>query len=564
MKLPSPLHWLPRLLLIWATFAAITLGVMLTHSSDHPTVLNRYSNTVAAQLGLLVTIVAVSGAGGIFLAQRAAVLVRIDSILNRLRSHRAFAPIVVAVGCLMIVLIWLFFLGNHLPTYAFLRFFICFSVVIWGAAVICGGAVSLPAWRWSIVPWIILAGLGIFAVVTVSYYPALAKTDEAFAFSMGRSALENGHVSPMIYRDAFPEDYYGGLWTWMLAGWLRIAGLSLTSGRLYVLFLSTISLTFIALGTTRLYDKTTALFTTLIGAFAFISANHIRFDIHAALWLSIGIFFYSLTRKPNRWWTHLLTGFAVGMTIDSNPVAYCFGLGIALVYGWDYVALIRWERRWFWSPFWWMAVGGLLAVGVFLRIHAGATFAGEQTTNDVLKNYSGSIIEGLTSGRFLNLTVQYFSNLLTSQPILTGLMGLGLLTAFKDRSRSDRFLLLMYFAWMGVIIFAYFYFPAFYIVLGVPLFSILAGRGLARGIPWLLGRDEGQTTLTALTIVFTGIWLFSALAFNIKTLPSQSLEDVVETGRRIGALTPTTATIVGAEPYYFGMIDHRNFVGGAI
>ncbi|MBZ0288504.1 MAG: glycosyltransferase family 39 protein, partial [Anaerolineae bacterium] len=397
------------------------------------------------------------------------------------------------------------------------------------------------------------------------YYPALAKADEAFVFSMGQNVLENGHVRPLIYRQAYPENYYGGIWTWMMGGWLRAAGLSLTSGRLYILFLSLIALLFTTFASARLYGKTTAVFTALVGAFTFISANHIRFDIHAALWLSMGIFFYSLTDKPRRWWAHLLTGFAIGMTVDSNPVAYCFALGLALVYGWEYVARIRRERRWFWPPFWWVALGGMSAAGVFLIVHAGGTFAAEQTTSDVVKVYIDNILQGLTSWRFLSLTGQYFSAFLTNQPILTGLMALGLLTAIRDFSQSDRFLVFMYAAWMGIIIFAYFYFPAFYIVLGIPLFAILAGRGLARGLPWLIGSlSEAPTTLSRAVVIFMAVWLLSGLTYNLKTLPSQSLEDVVETGRQIGAITPGETAIVGAEPYYFGMIDHPNFIGGAV
>ena len=557
--------WLPRLLFIWAIFALITFGVMLTHVSDHPSFLNRYSTSVAAQLGVCIALVLVAGTGGIYLSRQPTKRAQIDAVLTRLRSRRAFAPFVVTVCSLLLVTVWLFFLGNHLPTYAFLRFFMCFSIMVWGLALIWGSLTALPAWYWGVLPWIILVVLAIFAVITINYYPALAKADEAFVFSMRRNALENGHVVPMIYRQVFPENYYGGVWTWMMAGWLRIAGLSFASGRLYVLFISLVSLIFMTLGSFRFYDKSTAFFTMLMGAFAFITSNHIRFDIHVALWLSIGIFFYSLARTSQRWWAHLLTGFTIGMTIDSNPVAYCFGLGLVLVYGWDYVILMRRERRWFWPPFWWMAFGGLIALGVFLTIHSGGTFLGEKTTSDVLKDYSVSIVEGLISGRFLNLAAQYFGILLTNQPILTGLMILGLLTTLRDRGRGDRFLFLMYFAWMGVIILAYFYFPAFYIVLGIPLFAILAGRGLARGIPWLLGTIADRASLlTQTTMILTAIWLFSALAYNIKTLPSLSLEDVVETGRQIAAITPKDISIVGAEPYYFGMIDHPNFIGGAV
>jgi hypothetical protein len=120
--------------------------------------------------------------------------------------------------------------------------------------------------------------------------------------------------------------------------------------------------------------------------------------------------------------------------------------------------------------------------------------------------------------------------------------------------------------WMAVIVFAYFYFPRFYIMLGLPVFVMLAGRGLARGIPLLLGynSDEQTTRLTWASLLLATIWFTTSTAYNFIELPTQSLEDVVQAGEQIGDMTPNDAVIVGAEPYAFGLIDHPNFVGGAI
>jgi hypothetical protein len=38
--------------------------------------------------------------------------------------------------------------------------------------------------------------------------------------------------------------------------------------------------------------------------------------------------------------------------------------------------------------------------------------------------------------------------------------------------------------------------------------------------------------------------------------------DVVNTGREIGKIVPKDFVVVAAEPFYFGMVDHRGFVGG--
>jgi hypothetical protein len=57
--------------------------------------------------------------------------------------------------------------------------------------------------------------------------------------------------------------------------------------------------------------------------------------------------------------------------------------------------------------------------------------------------------------------------------------------------------------------------------------------------------------------------LVAGFAKDFINLRSLSLEDVVETGREIAAILPEDWTVVAAEPYYFGMPEHRNFVGGA-
>ncbi len=47
-------------------------------------------------------------------------------------------------------------------------------------------------------------------------------------------------------------------------------------------------------------------------------------------------------------------------------------------------------------------------------------------------------------------------------------------------------------------------------------------------------------------------------------MTQSSLEDAIVAGQEIAQLVPEDAVIVAAEPFYFGMLNHRNFVGGAI
>lgn len=565
LRFISKQHWLLRLLLFWSMSAFVAFAVMLTHQSDEPVLWGRYSSLVAVTIiGLFAAAMAALGAWW-KLRSRPLLIEQILIQLAQLRQKPYFVPGVIILGGSAIGFVWLFFLGNHILAYGFLRAFICLSIFIATLTLAYGGAVNSQPVRFTYLPLSGLAILLVIALLTISFYPSLLKADEAFDFSMARNALENGHVGPFIYRHAFPADYFGGLWTWVMAGWLKISGLSLTAGRLYVLFISCLSLCFIWAGTARLYDRRTAWYAALLGAYGFISLNHMRYHIHAAFWLSIAIFFYSLTKKDNRWWAHLLAGFTIGMAVDSDPIAYCFGLGLALIYLVDYVQLIWSERRWFWLPFWLIVIGGAAALAVYVALHSGDSFTRNNTVGSMLTFYGGNILQGLASGVFIQLTQQYFTAFFTAQPMLFGFLVIGFITAFWKRTRADRFLLILCITWTVVIIFAYIYFPFFYLVLALPLYVILAARGLALGLPALLNQiSEYSSPLARSISMLLIVWLLASVVKDIHDLSSNSLEDVVEVGRAVGQILPQDALIVGAEPYYFGLLDHPRFVGGVI
>lgn len=557
-------HWLPRLLKVWAIFGLVAFAVMLMHSSDNPVMLGRYSTLVFAQLTSLLFLTCAAAGSGIYLARHPQPLSGFSTRLQRWRKYRWFAPTVMPIAGGLLLAVWLFFLGDHVPTYAFLRLFAGASIVVGALALLHGGSASQPV-RWTVLPLMIAVGLVAAFAGLLPYFPALAKADEAFVFSMARNALENGEFRPTIYRQAFPPHYYGGLWLWMMAGWLELTNVSLLAGRAYILLMSIVSIGFLVAGTKKLYDRVTAWYVVIIGIYAFGSLNHIRFDIHTAFWLSLGIFCYSRAQSSNRWWWHIATGMAIGMCIDSNPVGYAFGIGLALVYTWEYAQVVRSTRRAVYGAFWQMAAGGGAALLIYLVIRSGGSFAGDKSAGDVLGEYIRFIQSNLVSGQFLSQIGQFFSIFLTNQPILFGLMVLGLLSAAVKRHKTDRFLCIMCGTWIAAIFFAFFYFPVFYMVLGLPLFVMLAARGAATGLPALIGTvTSGANHLTRTTSILLTIWLAAAIFSGVRQLASVSLEDVVETGRRMSQIVPENAVIVAAEPYYFGMLEHRQFTGGSI
>jgi hypothetical protein len=559
---PANLIWLPRLLRIWALVTLVTAVQMLTHQSDDPVVFGRYSALVAALVVGLFFMAFVLWMLGRWLQSSAGRRESIEFQLVAWRQQRWFTPLLLIIADGLLIAMWVFFLGNHLPTYGFLRAFLGLTIVVGTLALLFGGYSAPVPKKVGYLPWLGIGILLAVAILTTPFYPNLMKTDEAFVFSMAQHVVENGQSNPIIYTQGFPPNYYGGIWIEMMAGWLKVFGITLISARLYTLTLAALSLVFIGLAAVRLYDKWTAWYALLIGAYAFISLNHIRFDIHAAFWLSLGLFIYSRVQITGRWWAYGLVGFTIGLSVDSNPLAYCFSLGLLTFFAWEYIRVIRRERRWFWSPFYWVLFGTLSAIGVYLLLHRGASFAGEKTSGQLLATYLDFLRDKFASSHYLGQTQQYLNAFLTSQPILFSLMVIGIIVGLWKQTQSDRFLLVMYFVWMAVIIFASFYFPVFYLVIGLPIFIILAARALSEGIPLLLGTALGQVTQAATILLL--VWLGAALAYDLGSSSSQSVEDVVETGRQIAQIIPTDAVIVAAEPYYFGMLDHSHFIGGAI
>jgi hypothetical protein len=554
-------HWLPRLLQVWALVSLLTFGTMLTHQSDSPILFGRYSALVVCMLVGLLLLALIAWVCSLWLSQQPTRLLKLDQQLETWRSQPWYTPVLFGVAGVTLAILWIFFLGNHLPTYGFLRAFLGLSIIIGTLALVKGGSIFVAPSKLGILPWLGIALLVTIALLTTPFYPNVMKTDEAFVFSMAQNVLENGHFRPLIYAQAYPEYYYGGIWTWMMAVWMKIVGISVESARLYNLVLAYLSLAAIWAAVARLFDRLTAWYAALIGAYAFMALNHIRFDIHAAFWLSLGILFFSLSR-PAQWWMYLLTGFSVGLSVDSNPIAYCFSLGLIVYYGWEYLRLIRQQRRWLWFPFWLVLSGVLCAIGLYLITHSGQSFPDGQNSGGMLTQYVSFIRESLSTGHYVQQIRQYLTVFLTSQPILFGLTLVGIIVALREGTRGDKILIAMYFAWTFVIIFAYHYFPLFYLLLASPIFIPLAARGFSQGVASLLRIEANHIAQTSILLLL--VWLVVSVVYEIRDGSSQSVEDVIETGRQISQILPRDMVIIGAEPYYFGMLDHTHFVAGAI
>lgn len=556
--------WITRFLAAWAGMAGVTLLVMLTHQSDNPAVLGRYSLPVAALLAGLLLATLAGGAGALFLRQRPAARTRVLSTLQRWQNRRWFSPAILALAAGALAVIWYAFLGNHLPTYAFLRLFIAASIITWSLALMYGGREPPAAPRWSLV---VLIGLGLLMIVllsAVATYPSLRNTDEGFVFSMGVNRAINGYDGPLIYRYTHPQNYFwGGLWTVGLAGWLQLVGITLTAGRAYFLLIGTLTVLLTGLFSARLYGRATAGFAVLVGLLAVASQNYIRPDIVAALFLALALALYGYSHKNDAWWVHFLTGLAAASAIDGHPYAYALGLGFGLFYGLQYLQRLRADRQWAWPPFWSLALGGITGIVWYVVSRSGSASITEGSSIFTqLTSYSTTITTVITSGTFLETLAGIIITLFTRQSVLFALLVPGIYVAWREKSRSYQLLLILAGTWLFFAVFTFHYFPVFYLANILPVLIVLAARGAARGISALVGSVPGVNALSQAAVVLLVVWMLTAVVQGINR--QTSLADVVETGRQIGQILPDDAVIVGSENYYFGMPDHLNYVGGSV
>lgn len=548
-------HWLPYSLRIWSAVSLVMFLIMTTHQSDAPTIFARYSNLIAfVLLGLLTLTVVTYGAAG-YLSRHDSRTEQVDRRLRQWRTIRVVPFLIVGLTGIAVFAVYLFVLGDHLPTYAALRAFLALSILMLALAMLTGGDTSTPPTR-KIKIRIIIIGLSIpvlLALFASTIMPPLLKTDEAFTLSMGINLRDFGDTAPLIYKGIYADHYaWGGLWLRGLALWIQVVGEGLAQGRHYILLAGFLATTLTGIATARLYDRATACYTAIIMAFMVLRLSYLRPDMFVALYLSTALVAYAYAKPGQRILFHFLTGFFIGLCIDAAPLAYIFGVAAAILYLGRFVQAFGRDRiRALW-PLIGLGMGGGLAILVYLLTRSGTSwFTGASLESDYLNTVLNHV-KTLTPTTDLN-------SLLTALAPLTLLAIIGSAALVKQRS-LDRGLVVIVGIWLCFIPFFAHYFPAFYAVHGLPLLAILAGVGVTQGITrWLRTLSLPPTA----TIILLTLWL-SAWAASWAT-SADNLSDVVEAGRQIAQTLPPEARIVAAEPYYFGMLDNfqHTFRGGA-
>ncbi len=384
---------------------------------------------------------------------------------------------------------------------------------------------------------------------------------------MARNLLETGQTDPAIYRHSFPSQYgWAGIWTWLMAFWLSLGEYSFALGRAFIFVAGGISVALLAVAAYRLYDALTAWLVILIGTAVVLRLDYIRPDMLAALYLSLAILFFSLGQQAGRWWAHLLAGVMAGLSVDAAPLAYSCGVGFALFYLGEYIGYWRQHRKLWWLPFWALIAGGAIGLGIYLFTRQGTTFPweGGESTGSMLGGYLTAIQARLGDGTLASVISDFAVNITSTVPVLFPGLMLGIGAAVRVRNRVDRLLLTMLTVWLTIIVLTYHYFPPFYLLHGLPVLVLLAARGFARGLPMLLGIRLPVYPSSAF-VLWLSMLLVTWFVADVFVIGRQTAkQDIVAIAQEIGDILPEETVIVAAESYYFGLLDHPEFVGGAI
>src|SRR5258706_4964084 len=191
--LSGPAHWLSRLLKFWALCALITLAAMLAHTSDNPRFFGRYSTLVFLMLlGLAIGTVA-GFVGSVILQRDPRHVEQIERHLVKWRTKAWFAPLGLTAACSLLILLWFFFLGDHLETYVVLRLFLGFTILLTTLGVIMRGDTSGTEVK---INCVVLGTIGLIfvaAVIVGNFYPVYHPA-ETLIMGMLRNFPDTGNA----------------------------------------------------------------------------------------------------------------------------------------------------------------------------------------------------------------------------------------------------------------------------------------------------------------------------------------------------------------------------------
>jgi hypothetical protein len=277
----------------------------------------------------------------------------------------------------------------------------------------------------------------------------------------------------------------------------------------------------------------------------FVLASHLgRHDIVVT---ALGYWAFALylsgdsSRLPYR---SFLAGLAIGLTLDIHPNGIVFAPAIALLYllehGWGVIKKAR---------FWAYVLGGLVGLLWFVVLHI-LPYPGSYFALFSLGNGSGRTPPASDPFGFVTSVGQALW-LLGPVPALLCLVGLGVL--LYRRSASDSRLA----AFFAALVLSYAAVvrgkPVFYEVLIVPAGGLVVAASMRKlwALDWSAARLKVAANATVWVLAATSALL--TLAGMLASGPS----DFDTLLQRIRAEVPPSASVMGAQTYYFALPEQR-------
>lgn len=534
--------------------AAVTTAIMLFHQSDTPTVLGRYSTTVALALAamLVITLCAFALSRWLRAQPKSAPAFCIPRFFSQQQNILLF------LFALLLFAGGYFFLNDGLLAYAALRLFLALSLLL---IYLVGFSSTSGDEQPVLIPRVAIPALLLSAVVAMLFatiLPPLLKTDEAFTYSMAVNLRDFGHTAPLVFGDITADSYgWAGLWTRGLSLWLSLLGDGLAQGRWYFMLAGFAAAALTGIATARLYGRAAGWCATAVMAFMILRAGYVRPDLFVSLYLAAALLFYARAHTSSGLLNHLAAGFFVGLAIDAAPIAYLLGVSLALLYLLRTLRGLRTSGICALLPTAALAAGGMLAILIYvwLRQGSGWFIGGQGTPADAYLVQLASRLAAFDLTSLLDLSI-----FLTAYAPVTGLALLG--AAYLSHQQAlDRGIMGVVALWPLFMVLLSHYFPVFYAGHGLPLLATLAGVAMARGLAWLMSDERLRVwRVLLLVLAWCGGWLWGVAR------EGPDLYQLVETGRAIAEELPNGLTIVGAEPYYFGMLKgfRHTYVTGAL
>ncbi|MGB7342168.1 MAG: glycosyltransferase family 39 protein [Phototrophicaceae bacterium] len=547
------------LLRLWLIIAVACFGLMLLHKSDVPSILGRYSPSYT--IGLAIVLLT------ILLASISVVLSSQHKLPNY--THYLTYPIqgfIVIGSSIFIPLFWLFLpIATGQPAIGLFRVYIVMLVIVFTIFLLwrSQNQISLPTIMWSI---ILLIGIILAIILTIRYIgkvPATLYFDEPLVANYAWTCVHRGVIGVEMLppRDTAYLVLAAPIAYCIPGFFMQVFGTSLTIARIFGILIIWIATPFVYFTAKRLYGKGAAIIAALVMLLFALSHNHLRSDPYVTFVLAVTLYGYIRAREDRSIWLHLMIGFVLATVIEGHQLGIRFIPIFTLFYIWDYIQVIRQDKRWVWyRPFFAYAIGGLIYAVIFYLIHIVWWAQTDMSGAIDLINFAYDeqlIVGGNVSfwQRIYNNIFGWFVPYIIYHPVEILLLTIGIMGAIWRNQKNDRFLLLFFgFSWV-----LYIYITPkptpYYWVHHLPLVALFSG-GVIHA---LTNPDQPKRIPLQAIISILMIFIFYTVHIIDRSQITQNADRVMSISFDIDANLPNDIQVITGHQVYFYGLANRDF-----